>query len=599
LAIVVLVVYSPVRDYPFVNYDDNTYVTDNPHVQSGLSWSTIGWALTATEADNWHPLTWLSHALDCELFGLDAGWHHITSVLLHLLNVLLLFLLLMKVTGAAGRSFLVAGLFALHPFNVDSVAWIAERKNVLSTLFLLLTLAAYSWYARKSGVRRYVLVAALFALGLAAKPMLVTLPFALLLLDYWPLRRVAGWSEGTKQYPVEQVSPSQLLLEKLPLLALSLASVIVTLLAQSEAVEPPTVIPYGARFANAISSYVLYLWKTFWPSWFAVFYPHQFAQDLGVPLEPGAWVLVLVSLLLLIAASLLVWWQRRTRPYLVTGWLWYLGTLVPVIGIIQVGEQGMADRYAYVPLIGIFVIVVFGGAEIVQRLGLPVAGRQALAAAILAILAFLTFRQVGYWKTSLDLWTHTLEVTKNNYFADDQVGDLLVTDDRPEEAWPYYQAAAKIAPRDIATRMAIAGYAQDHDLWSEAVQNYTAAVHTEHPDRHRHQIAFAYVNLCILYGESEDRARSHEAFEQAWRTDSEAVETTIQNLSQLVAVRPSDQAYLGLGLLLEQAGQIAKARDAYMRALRLNPDQPQAQKALAFLQGESGQSNPDSGSKSN
>jgi hypothetical protein len=593
LAVVVLATYSAVRDYPFINYDDPTYVTENPHVQAGLSGDTIRWAFTATAADNWHPLTWFSHALDCQLFGLDAGWHHITSLLLHVLNVILLFLLLVKVTGAAGRSFMVAGLFGLHPFNVDSVAWIAERKNVLSTLFLLLTLAAYGWYALKPGVKRYLLVAALFAMGLAAKPMLVTLPFAMLLLDYWPLRRVAGWSEPAEQFPAGQTSALRLLLEKLPLLALSVASAIVTVVVQTNSETLPIILPYPDRIANAIFSYTVYIWKTFFPTRFAVFYPHPFAADLAVPPSPFIWAVVVVGLLFLITVSLAAWWQRRTRPYLITGWLWFLGTLVPVIGIIQVGDQGMADRYAYVPLMGIFVIVAFGGAEIVEHLGVPLPGRRALAAAVLITLAVLTFRQVGYWDTSLDLWTHTLEVTRNNYYAHDVIGDLLTND---QEVLQHYQAAVKIAPRDIRSRLSLAEYFQDHEQFKEAIQNYADIVHTTLPDQHlRGKIAFAYVNLCIIFGELGDSGRSHEAFERAKRNDAQAVETTIHNMKQVIALRPSDRAFLGLGLLLEQAGQPADARDAYTEALKLNPNQPQAQRGLARLEGGRAQGDPNGG----
>ncbi len=365
LAVAVLAVYSPVRNYPFNNYDDTAYVVQNPHVQAGLSWETIRWSVMTMEASNWHPVTWLSHALDCELFGMDAGWHHVSNVLIHLASVILLFLLLRKVTGAQGRSFVVAGLFGLHPFNVGSVAWIAERKNVLSTLFLLLTLGAYGWYARKMRVERYLLVALLFALGLAAKPMMVTLPFVLLLLDYWPLKRVAGWSEEPEQFPLTQVSVSKLVIEKLPLLAISIASSVLTLVAQKEEVQFET-ISYGTRAANAVYSYILYLGKTFWPSGFSVFYPHPFSNP-NTP-RPGVWLTVAAGTLLLITLTIFAWWQRRSRPYLIAGWLWYLGTMIPVIGVVQVGLQGMADRYAYVPLIGIFAMVAWGGNEIVEWL---------------------------------------------------------------------------------------------------------------------------------------------------------------------------------------------------------------------------------------
>ena len=586
LGIAVLAVYSPVRDYPFINYDDTAYVSRNLQVQQGLSWATIAWSVTTMEATNWHPLTWLSHALDCELFGLDAGWHHLTNVLIHVGSVLLLFLLLLKVTGAPGRNFVVAGLFGLHPFNVSSVAWIAERKNVLSTLFLLLTLGAYGWYARKPELKRYLLAILLFAMGLAAKPMMVTLPFALLLLDYWPLRRVAGWSEPAEQFPVEQVPTARLLIEKLPFLALSLGSSMLTLIAQREEVQAQvTAIPYGARVANAIYSYLVYVWKSFWPSGFSVYYPHPFTNP-AFPPGTTVWSTVAAGTLFLIAVTLVAWWQRRDRPYLITGWLWYLGTLVPVIGIVQVGTQGMADRYAYVPLLGIFVIIAWGGNEITERFGLTLAWRKGLAAAVLAVLAILSFREVGYWKTSLDLWMHARAVTTNNYYAADQVGDLLAADQKPE-ALQYYQEAVQIAPLDPGTNTPLAEYYQDHGLLQEAIQRYQVVVQKSID---RHQVAFAYGNLCVIFGQLGDFDRAHLAFERALQKDPKAVQDMTGNLSQVVRVYPSDSAYFSLGLLLQESGQLPAARDAYKQALTLNPNQVQAQRALMRLGASAGSS---------
>jgi len=493
--------------------------------------------------------------------------------------------LLRRATGAAGRSFLAAGLFALHPFNVESVVWIAERKNVLSTFFLLLTLAAYGWYACKPQIRRYLVVAALFALGLAAKPMLVTLPFALLLLDYWPLRRVEGWIEGPKQLPVIQAPPAQLIKEKLPLLALSVVSAVLTIMAQRNAEKDLTIFPFAARLANASASYALYLWKTFVPASFAVFYPQPF-EALVVP--PGAAVkgAVVAGAVLLIAVSLLAWRTRWTQPYLATGWFWYLGTLVPVIGIVQVGGQGMADRYAYVPLIGIFVITAWGGADLAERLHLATSWRQALTAVVLVILAGLSFRQLGYWKTDFELWSHTLQVTRDNYRADRKIGDLLAAQQRPD-AVQYYEAAAKIAPWDPETRVALAGYFQDRGQLKEAIQNYELVIRSA-PDQHPHQTTFAYINLCMIFGKLGDLDRAHEAFRQALRIYPRGVDLIIHNLSLVVAVRPSDYGYLGLGLLLEQSGQLPAARDAYRQALALNPEQPQAWQALMRLASENG-----------
>ena len=579
LGIAMLAVYSPVRNYPFINYDDTAYVSRNLHVQAGLTLATIQWSMTTMEATNWHPLTWLSHALDCELFGLDAGWHHLTNVLIHGISMVLLFLFLRRVTGARLRSFVVAGLFGLHPFNVGTVAWIAERKSVLSTLFLLLTLGAYGWYARRPDVKRYLFVIVLFALGLAAKPMIVTLPFALLLLDYWPLRRVAGWSDESEQFPVEQVSVLKLVVEKLPLLALSVASSIVTLVAQKEEVQAQvTAIPYGPRVANAIYSYGLYVWKMLWPVGFSVYYPHPFTNP-AIPPGSGVWSLVAACTLILIAVTSLAWSQRRTRPYLITGWFWYLGTLIPVIGIVQVGAQGMADRYAYVPLLGLFVIIAWGGDEIAERLGLNPAWRQCLPGAALVMLAILSFQQVGYWKTSLDLWSHARAATKNNYYADDQVGDLLAADQKPE-ALQYYQEAVQIAPLEPGTNTPLAEYYQDHGMLREAIQRYQVVVQKS---TDRHQVAFVYANLSVIFGQLGDFDRAHIAFDRAVHNDPKAVQDMTGNLSEVVRAYPSDGAYFSLGLLLQEAGQFPAARDAYLEALKLNPDQVLAKSALTRL----------------
>lgn len=580
LGIAVLAVYSPASHYPFINYDDTTYVSRNLHVQDGLSWRTIRWSITTMEAANWHPLTWLSHALDCQLFGLDPGWHHLTNVLIHLASVVLLFVLLLKATGARGRSAVVAGLFALHPFNVGTVAWIAERKNVLSTLLALLTLGAYGWYTRKPQLKRYLLVMALFALGLTAKPMMVTLPFALLLIDYWPLQRVAGWSAESTQLPATQISIGRLIIEKLPLLVLSVASSFLTLIAQREEVQAQvTAFPYSTRMANAAYSYALYVWKTFWPARFSVYYPHPFTNS-AIPPEPGLWKATAAAALFLIAVTLMVWWQRRSRPYLITGWLWYLGTLVPVIGIVQVGTQGMADRYAYVPLLGIFLIIAWGGDETAERLGLRVAWKQGFAATILIVLATLSFREVGYWRASLDLWMHARAVTTNNYYAADQVGDLLAADQQPE-AQQYYEEAVRLAPLDPGTNAPLAEYYQDHGMLREAIQRYQLVIQKSSD---RHQLAFAYVNVSVIFGQLGDFDRAHIAYERALQNDPKAVEDTIANLSKIVSLYPSDGAYFSLGLLLEESGQLPAAYNAYLQALKINPGQKLAQLALARLE---------------
>jgi protein O-mannosyl-transferase len=406
-----IALYSPVLGHSFVVLDDQDYVTANPHIHSGLSWSTIKWAFASTEAANWHPLTWLSHALDYQLFALNAGGHHLDSVLIHSANVVVLFLLLVWITKRVGPSLLVAGLFAVHPINVESVAWVAERKNVLSTLFFLLAIGAYAWYALKPGWLRYLLTAALFAAGLMAKPMVITLPFVFLLLDYWPLERTprgetkscetAIGSATSKSFP--RVALSKLLLEKMPLLLLSAASAWITLIAQRPAKRTFADLPFGIRIENAVVAYGQYLWKMLWPARLA-FYPHSV-----IALPAWQWI---SSALVLISITILVVRFRKKR-YLAVGWFWFLGTLVPVIGLVQVGEYAMADRYAYIPLIGVFVMIAWSLADWAQarRVGTVWLAVPALCA--LAVLAGVTIRQISFWDSDYDLWSHTLEGAEN------------------------------------------------------------------------------------------------------------------------------------------------------------------------------------------
>ena len=461
LAVITFAVYSPVLKYPFVNYDDVDYVSENAHVQHGLSLETLNWAITSTQQANWHPLTWLSHALDCDLFGLNAGGHHFTSLLLHAANAVLVLLLLMRVTGAFWRSLLVAALFALHPMNVESVAWVAERKTVLSMFFFLLTLGAYGWYARRPGAGRYMVVFVLFALALTAKPMVVTLPFLLVLMDVWPLCRVQGGflqvqaAAGT--FTVPQLSLRILLWEKLPLLALSAASSVITMVAQRPALKTMDAIQFGQRAANAVFSYAMYIWKAFWPVGLSVFYAPQGGRL-------SAWQIAF-CILFLAALSALVW-KLRARGYPLVGWLWFLGTLVPMIGLVQVGEQGMADRYAYLPLIGIFVIVVWLSADVCGETKISRFVPLAASAAVLLALSILTWGQVHTWQSTFSLWSHSLEITPENYVAEDSIGTILLdeglktTGDKcADQALLHFQNAVRIYPQDSLGRLNV-GFCQ-------------------------------------------------------------------------------------------------------------------------------------------
>jgi tetratricopeptide (TPR) repeat protein len=602
LAAATFALYSPAIAHPFIfNYDDDNYVLNNSHVKAGLVWATVAWAWTSTEYSNWHPLTWLSHALDCQLYGLNPPGHHLTNILLHVLNVLLLFLLLARATGAPGRSLLVAALFAVHPFNVESVAWVAERKNVLSTFFFLLALGAYGWYALKPSLKRYGVVAILFVLGLASKPMVITLPCVLLLLDFWPLRRIKGRRHSSSQslsaakdqrglrerlspetaFLVPQAPFSRLVLEKLPLFALSAASGGVTIFAQRSYGAMHLALPLGVRLENAVYAYAMYVWKGFWPVQLAVFYPH-----------PGAtlavWQLGLAALCVL-SVSALVWRQRGARPYLVIGWLWFLGILVPVIGLIQVGEQAMADRYAYVPLIGIFLMAVWGAADVADRWQLSYRTRAKTAAIVLAIFTLFTCDQIRYWRSAYDLWSHTVDVTKDNFFAEENLGASLLVLDRSAEALPHLQNAIRIRPSDAAGHLNLAGVLTLSGRSRDAIVEYETAVpRISDPG----MLVVAYETLGRLYGEVGNYSKARESYQQALRINPRQL-TARDGLAQIefsdalrsVSESPSAAGYLRLGQLFQQAGRASEAQAAYQQALELNPKFREAQKALDAVDG--------------
>jgi tetratricopeptide (TPR) repeat protein len=418
--------------HDFVNYDDPRYVYENTRITGGLSISGIAWAFTHIHSMNWHPLTTISHMLDCQLYGLNAGWHHFTNVLLHTLAVVLLFLALKQMTGAVWQSAFVAALFAIHPLRVESVAWIAERKDVLSGVCFMLTLLAYVYYTRAPSLRRYLVVTLAFVLGLMSKPMLVTLPLVLLLLDYWPLSRIGGHGSGAGRQLLMAV------LEKIPLIVLSAVSSFVTLLVQKGAVGWTEQLPIAARINNAVVSYAAYIWQMLWPVRLAVFYPHP---EHRLPL----WEII-SCLLLLICITAVAIALRKQRPYLVTGWLWYLGMLVPVIGLVQVGWQGRADRYTYLPQIGLYIAATWGVAELTalyrhQRSILT-------TAAILLIGAFslCTWVQTSYWRDSEKLFRHALTVTVNNDVAENNLGIVFLGQGKVDEAISLLQSAVDLRP---------------------------------------------------------------------------------------------------------------------------------------------------------
>lgn len=446
LALILLtgIVFSPVAHFDFVNLDDDVYVTANAIVQKGLTPEGIAWAFTTMQVSNWHPLTWLSHMLDCQLFGVRPGAHHMVNLILHVLAASALFLVLAQMTGTFWNSAFVAALFAIHPLHVESVAWIAERKDVLSGLMWMLTLAAYAQYAQRPGWTRYLLVIFFFVLGLLSKPMIVTLPFVLLLLDYWPLRRfdVSNWVGSIRTL-------TRLVLEKTPLIALSAASCVITVIAQWQggSLASTEMFPFHIRLANAVVSYVMYIVKTFYPVGLAVSYPHPGPSLPAWQILGAACVLIAVT----VAAILLM----RRFPYLLVGWLWYLGTLAPVIGLVQVGSQAMADRYTYVPLIGLFIMLTWGlrdfGFWILDlRFGRKCETRAlhfaVPAGAVILLLSVLTALQASYWRDSVTLFEHALRVTEHNSVAHNNLGTALMDRGRYDEAAIHFSKAFEEAP---------------------------------------------------------------------------------------------------------------------------------------------------------
>ncbi len=438
LVLLILIPYAQVRGFGFVNLDDQQYVYDNPLVLGGLSWRAAVRAFTEYRAANWHPLTWLSHMADVSAFGLDPGWHHLVNVLLHAANAVLLFAFLRSATGARWRAAAVAALFAVHPLHVESVAWISERKDVLSTLFLLLALQAWLGHVRRPRAAAYALVAGLLALGLMAKPMLVTAPILLLLLDAWPLDRLRPRGDERRR-----AAAWRCVREKLPLLALSAVAALVTWFAQASGDAPVGLehIPLSARVANALTSTVTYLLRTAWPTRLAAFYPHPVLAGAGL----DAWR-VAASALVLAALGALAWAERRRRPYVGWGLAWFLVGLAPVIGIVQVGTQALADRYTYVPLVGIFVAVVWAVAELAAPRRATRIAAAALGVAATLALALASARQVATWRDSATLHRHALAVTERNWNAWLGLGDALSEAGRPGEALDAYEEALRIRP---------------------------------------------------------------------------------------------------------------------------------------------------------
>jgi tetratricopeptide (TPR) repeat protein len=442
LAVVTLGVFFQVRTFDFLIYDDHGYVTANPQVKAGLSAKNLVWAFTTSQASNWHPLTWLSLMLDCQLFGADPGQLHLTNLLLHTANTVLLFVVLMKMTKTTWPSAFVAAAFALHPLHIQSVAWIAERKDMLSALFWMLTMLAYAGYVERPSTRRYIVTLVLFAMGLLSKPMLEMLPCVLLLLDYWPLDRFRN------SLPVYR-SIQKSLFEKLPFFLLAAISGTITLLVQQQtgAVKDAAKFPLAIRVVNAIIAYVQYIVKMFWPRNLSIFYPHA-----GRALHLSD---AIVPALLLVAITVLVIRLSRTRGYLFVGWTWYIGTLIPVIGLVQVGEQAMADRYTYTPLIGLFIIIGWGLPDLLAGYTLRKPLLAAAATAVLLAMSVSTYLQLRYWQNSVTIFEHAVEVNPNDRFAQANLGAAFVKKNMFDQAIVHFQKTIEIDPCDPMSHLDI------------------------------------------------------------------------------------------------------------------------------------------------
>jgi Flp pilus assembly protein TadD len=566
LVAISLAVFGQTVRYEFVNFDDDLYVYNAPAIQAGLTVKGLALAFTSPHARNWHPLTTISHMLDCQLYGLKAGGHHATNVLLHTIAVLLLFWVLRQMTGAVWKSATVAALFAVHPLHVESVAWVSERKDVLSAVFFLLMLGAYLRYTRARSITRYLAVAVLFAAGLMSKPMLVSAPVILLLLDYWPLRRFeqvsstngkAKIAKAGDQWPVIR----DLSLEKVPLLLLSAGCCVITFVLQKRATGSIPPLPFLWRMQNAVATYVIYIWETLWPARLAVFYPHP--NDTLATWE----ILLAIGLLLTMTIAAIVF--RRKRPYLFTGWFWYVGMLLPVIGVVQVGEQGHADRYTYLPHIGLFLLAVWFVADVTaafQR-----SSRIAVASAVVIIVAlgWGAFIQTSYWRNSETLWTHALAVTSDNDVAHNNLGYLCADRGELDKAISHFETALRIRSSKRDPHYSVgSAFVQVNlaDALSRKGQPDEAMVHYEEAIKLQPNYADAYFNRGnILFAEGR-------------------IDEAMADWEKTLQIRPDDaDAHTCLGNALLRRGSVKEAITQYENAIALAPEDPHSRINMAWV----------------
>ncbi len=558
LVLVTIDLYWPATRCDFINFDDQAYVTANPHVQGGLNWEGVKWAFSHPVEVNWHPLTVMSHMLDCQLFGLNPWGHHLVNVLFHSLNAALVFALLRQLTGATWRSLLVAALFAFHPLHVESVAWVSERKDVLSAYFGLLAFIFYTRYARKRSTIAnqapeakiapaldprpatldYMLALFFLTLGLLSKPMLVTWPFVMLLLDYWPLERFHPRSAW------------RLVMEKVPFFVLAAAAGFVTFVVQKQAgaVAPASALPLGARGGNALVSYCRYLGKVIWPTDLAVFYPH-----------PGYWPLakVLLAGMVMVVISVLFFVKRRRYPFLLMGWLWYCGTLVPMIGLVQSGAWAMADRHTYLPSLGLLILAIWGANEMTRHWRHRIIALSAAGLTAIVLCIGLTQRQLGYWQDSETLFRHALAVTENNPLARDNLGSALIKKGDLDGAINQFQEAIRLKPDDFEAHYCFGIALDEKGQMDEAISQYQEAIHLKPDDADIHD---SLGNALILKGQTNE---------------------AIIQFQEAIRLKPDfAEAHNNLGVALGKKGQMDEAISQFQEAIRLKPDDADAHNNL-------------------
>ena len=592
LILVIVIVYVQVGTFDFVDFDDGLYVTENSYVQKGLTIEGCIWAFTTSHAGNWHPLTWLSHMLDCELYGLNPAGHHYTNIAFHIANTLLLFFILFRMTGALWKSAFVATLFALHPLHVESVAWVSERKDVLSTFFGLLMIGAYYRYVKVSSLKNYLLIIVFLALGLISKPMLVTFPFVLLLLDFWPLKRI----QFKNNYHLQPERPThhgfkeifQLIVEKIPLFILSVISSILTFIVQKSggAVVPLEALPLKTRIVNALISYVSYILKAIWPHNLAYYYPYSIGTFSVWQIYGAAF---LISSIILGAIYL-----SRQYPYVLVGLFWYFGSLVPVIGLVQVTNQAMADRYTYIPLIGLFIVIVWGVPDILKKWHYRKIFLCVSAVIILSALTTRAFFQASHWKNSIELFENAVKVTENNYHALNNLATALADKGKYDEAFLYLSRALKMDPQRKDVRMNLANILFLKENPDEAVSQYREILQTDSKNADVHyNLAFVlssqkkYNEAMLHYKETlkidPEYSKAHYNLGNIYLNQGKTAEA-FMHYAEVIKIKPDYvQAYDKLGVIMFKQGKLDKAKVFFSKAVRIDPDYSEAHKNLETL----------------